>query len=106
MPDPELLHVDHFKPHLESRFQVDLGDEGGESGGFEVELVEAAEIATKQKLKEDQRRPFSLLFRAPHDPPLEQRAYELTHAELGKQLIFLVPVNEDDDGRYYEAVFT
>jgi hypothetical protein len=105
MPDLGEMHAKDWMPHLKSRFRVDLG--GEEAGdGFEVELVEAEEMPTKQKLKDGQRRPYSLVFRAPHEPPLEQRVYEMTHPELGEQLIFLVPVNADEEGRYYEAVFT
>lgn len=52
------------------------------------------------------REPFSLLFRAPRQPPLPQQIYPLDHDELGTLELFLVPVGEDDEGRYYEAVFT
>ena len=48
---------------------------------------------------------FSLEFRGAADRPIEQGTYSLTHDELGTELIFLVPVRADADGRYYEAVF-
>ncbi len=53
-----------------------------------------------------QREPFALLFRAPRQPALPQRIYPLVHDRLGTLELFLVPVGEDDDARYYEAVFT
>lgn len=50
--------------------------------------------------------PFALVFRAPHEPALWQGIYVLTHEKLGELPgIFLVPVAQDGNGRYYEAVF-
>ncbi|HMB52524.1 MAG TPA: hypothetical protein VKU40_04365, partial [Thermoanaerobaculia bacterium] len=69
MPDLGEMHAKDWKPHLKSRFRVDLGgEEGGESeesAVVEVELVEAEEMQTQQKLKDGQRHPYSLVFRAP-----------------------------------------
>ena len=49
---------------------------------------------------------FTLLFCAPNRPALPQRIYSLEHETLGKiEMMFLVPVAEDENGRYYEAVF-
>lgn len=51
------------------------------------------------------REPFSLLFCGPLEQFLEQHMYSLHHAELGQLELFLVPVKQDDNGFYYEAVF-
>src|SRR5687768_221690 len=48
---------------------------------------------------------FSLLFRAPVDTPPAQGIYRLMHARLGVIDIFLVPVKQDAEGLYFEAVF-
>lgn len=49
---------------------------------------------------------FTLTFRGPTRPPLPQRTYNLEHGTIGKlEMMFLVPVGEDENGRYYEAVF-
>lgn len=49
---------------------------------------------------------FTLLFRGPKQPALPQRMYLLEHETMGRlEMIFLVPVAEDGNGRYYEAVF-
>lgn len=116
MHDLAELRLDHFTPHLKTTFALDLGGGGGGDEGstesepgaatLAFELVEAREMPTRQQLGAGQRRPFSLLFRAPAEPALDQGAYALTHPELGAQVIFLVPVNADGEGRYYEAVFT
>lgn len=51
------------------------------------------------------REPFNLLFRGPGKPYLKQQMYTLLHAELGEVDLFLVPVSQDAQGFYYEAVF-
>jgi hypothetical protein len=53
----------------------------------------------------DESRSFSILFRGPTTPALEQATYILNHAELGELTLFLVPIAADDTGRTYEAVF-
>jgi hypothetical protein len=49
---------------------------------------------------------FSLVFRGPQTPPLDQGLFELDPTEADElTLIFLVPIAADDQGRYYEAIF-
>ena len=59
----------------------------------------------QQAREQGVREPFSLLFSGPLEPFLEQHMYTLHHDELGKLEMFLVPVNQDQNGYYYEAVF-
>ena len=49
---------------------------------------------------------FSLLFRAPLDTPPVQNMYRLENERLGSMDIFLVPIKKDDEGLYFEAVFS
>ncbi len=50
--------------------------------------------------------PFSLVFRGPIEPVLNQGMYSLYHEQIGTiENIFLVPIDADGNGRYYEAVF-
>ena len=102
MPDLKDLTVDDFTPHKDQAFRCDAGD--GES--FELKLDGAEAIRTAQKPKEGQRKSFSVVFRGPKDKPLEQGLVRLEHDQVGSHELFLVPVAEDDEGRYYEAVFT
>lgn len=51
------------------------------------------------------RQPFSLRFRGPAAPALEQGIHRLVHADMGELEIFLVPIAADQDSRTYEAVF-
>lgn len=101
-PDTRDLRLDHFTACLEDEFHLDVGD----GGKLSVQLVEAAEMPTAKRIEEGQRREFSLLFKGPSEPALEQGMYPLHHGRVGNHALFLVPVNQDDDGRYYEAVFT
>lgn len=63
---------------------VTLGDQAGPSG----------------------RTPFSLLFACDSDAEPEQSVFDIEHAKLGRQTVFLVPVGKDDRGLLLEAVFT
>ena len=72
-----------------------------EHGELTLELVEA------EKAKGD--RPdqaFSVLFKGPADPLLDQQIYEMDLGPLGSHPLFLVPVMEESNGYVYEAVFT
>lgn len=51
-------------------------------------------------------RPFSLVFRGPGAPQLDQGTYSVTHPTLGQQLpLFLVPIARDDEGLRYQIIF-
>ena len=101
-PDTRDLRLEHFTTCVEDDFQLDAGD----AGRIAVQLVEAAEMPTAKRLEEGRRKEFSILFKGPAEPALEQGIYALEHGDVGSHALFLVPVNQDDEGRYYEAVFT
>lgn len=101
-PETRDLRLQHFTTCVDDDFQLDAGD----AGDMSVQLVEAAEIPTAKKLGEGQRKEFSVLFRGPAGPALEQGIYTLEHDDVGRHALFLVPVSQDEEGRYYEAVFT
>ncbi len=48
---------------------------------------------------------FALLFRGDANDRLNQGMYRVEHATLGTFDLFIVPVAQDQAGRYYEAVF-
>lgn len=66
----------------------------------DLDLVEVSElkIAANQEL-------FSILFRGPREQFLGQGIRSLEHEKLGESELFLVPIREDADGYYYEAIF-
>lgn len=48
---------------------------------------------------------FSLVFRGSKSDELSQGVYPMTFDTVTEQPIFLVPIREDSEGRFYEAVF-
>jgi len=49
---------------------------------------------------------FSVIFKGPHQPVLQQMLYTISHREMGNFQLFMVPVNyPKQDGTYYQSVF-
>ena len=95
----ETLTYDTFSASRDRSFEL-----RSEAQSLALELIEAGELGPKAE--GPRRQAFSLVFRGPVEPLLEQRIYELRHAELGTLELFMVPVGQDEDGCYYEVVFT
>ena len=93
------LTKESWQPHLEQTFQATLPS--GET--LTLQLIEVSGLGEKPGA---QREPFSLLFRGPSQPLLEQSIAELEHESLGRLALFLVPLGPDDRGMRYEAIFT
>jgi len=93
----------------------DFSGRVGES--FEVTVRDSAALAlelAETRLGPDlggrgpegqERQQFSLIFTGPATPVLPQATYELDHAELGRLLIFLVPLGPREGRMRYEAAF-
>lgn len=94
---------ERFETCLNQRFLIEVES----SAPIELELV-AVEVETRRRREPpaDKRQAFSLLFRGPKNPGLEQRIFALTNETLGSLELFLVPVGPDEVGMLYEAVFT
>ncbi len=76
-----------------------------DSHPYDLTLVRAYDLGGARAA--GPRRPFSLIFSNPRkDSYLPQRTYSLEHAKLGVLEIFLVPIGPDENGMFYEAVFT
>jgi hypothetical protein len=85
-----------FAENLNTKFHVSADD----TNIVELELVEVSDLklfATQEQ--------FAVLFRGPRDGFLGQGARSLKHEKLGQSDLFLVPIREDAEGYYYEAVF-
>lgn len=79
----------------------------GELGGHAL-VLELVSVTPLPSTGVGQRaEPFSLEFRGPDEPLLEQRIHALKHDELGDLDLFLVPLGPDPEtGRMrYEAIF-
>jgi hypothetical protein len=97
------LTANSFTPAVGETFALDAG----EAGRLELELLESR-LHDPDAPAEDEggrRAPFSLVFRGPADPVLPQRIYRLEHEAVGAIEIFIVPIERDEAGTSYEAVF-
>ena len=90
----ESLTAEDFRPHVGGGFR--LADEP-----VEWELIEVT--AQKGSAQPGSRASFSVVFRGPRQPVLDQRIRRLEHDTMGVLELFLVPVGPDDAGMLYEA---
>jgi hypothetical protein len=97
MTDPlATLNAKIFAEHLHTRFKADLGA----AGALELELAEVVEHNPSPQVE-----CFSLFFRGPGSPQMQQGMKKLAHTVLGELEIFLTPVARDENGFTYETVF-
>lgn len=85
-----------FVQQANSKFQVEVD----ENTGVELELAEVSELKVYPQQEE-----FVLLFRGPVDVFLGQGARNFKHDKMGEFELFIVPIRQDAQGFYYEAVF-
>ena len=92
----KLSHAD-FENLDDKTFQIDFG----EAGTLTAQLEKTAGFDLDPG--EDRRDPFSIFLRCAG--PAVQSTYAVTHGTLGKLDLFLVPLEESDDGVLFEAIF-
>ena len=85
-----------FRQQAGTKFQVQVGADGT----VELDLVEVSDI----KLYPGQEQ-FGVVFRGPLNVFLDQGVRPFAHDEMGQFEIFLVPIRQDEQGFYYEAIF-
>jgi len=85
-----------FTQNANTKFRVLLD----ENTTVELELVEVSELKLYPRQEE-----FSVEFRGPSDMFLGQGVRDFSHEQMGQFELFIVPVNQDAQGFYYEAVF-
>jgi hypothetical protein len=93
---PESLTHKAFTQYLGTKFQVRI-DTGT---SVDLTLIEASEL----KMLPGQEH-FSILFRGPSEVFLGQGTFLVEHEDLGRFALFVVPMRQDEQGYYYEAVF-
>jgi len=98
MPTPlQDLNAKLFREQLNSPFKV----QHGPAGTITLELVDVTESSQSPNMEL-----FSLSFRGPFRPRLDQQTHRLEHEKLGEIEIFLTPISADQQsGTIYEAVF-
>ena len=104
MRELDRLTVDDFIPVVGHAFVV---DDGNTTGAIELVLTEASGSAPSAPAADGsgRRSPFHLRFRGPSDPVLAQQICPLENDALGRLQIFLVPIDRDESGTTYEAIF-
>lgn len=85
-----------FSQQLNTKFQVHL--DGNTS--LELDLIEVSELKVHPQQEE-----FTILFRGPLSALLSQGLGNFTHEQMGEFELFIVPIRQDHQGFYYEAVF-
>lgn len=93
------LSISDFSPYLNQNITIRFAP------GLELSatLIDARSWGD---LIENQRQPFSLIFRAAQkNEYYPQAIYTLIHPTLGELPIFFVPLGPDAQGMRYEAVF-
>jgi hypothetical protein len=89
-----------FEAHQGTPFHIDYG------AGAPLEVV-LQEVKRHEPHPGARPEPFSVYFRGPRTPVLQQQIYRLAHDQMPALEIFLVPVGPDPKvgGMLYEAVF-
>ena len=90
------LSYEAFAKNANAKFMVQVDD----TRKLELELIEV----TEQKLTGNQEE-FTLIFRGTNECFLEQGTRIFEHNEIGTFVLFIVPVDQNSNGFYYEAVF-
>jgi len=76
------------------QIQVDAGNR------VDLTLVEVSELKLSPRQEQ-----FAIVFRGPLEVFLGQGMRGFEHEQLGRYSLFIVPIRQDEDGFYYEAVF-
>lgn len=92
----DLLTHETFSRHANTKFRVQLEA----ANPVELELVEISEL----RLSPGQEQ-FALVFRGPNEMFLGQGGRSFEHDQMGQFELFIVPIRQDQQGYYYEAVF-
>lgn len=90
------LTQEAFAQNMNTKFHVSADD----NNQVELELAEVSEL--KRQKAHDQ---FSVVFRGPLNVFMGQGLRSFDHDKLGRFELFIVPIRQDGEGVYYEAVF-
>ena len=90
------LTHEEFSQHANTSFQVQVD----ENTNIPLELTDVSEIKLYPQQEE-----FTLVFRGPSDMFLGQGIRNFVHDQMGEFELFIVPIRQDAQGFYYEAIF-
>jgi len=91
-----VLTQEVFARHANSKFHAQID----ELTSVELELTEVSDVNLHPQQEE-----FVIVFRGPSDKFLGQGVLSFSHDQMGQFELFLVPIKQDEQGFYYEAVF-
>lgn len=92
--DTDLSH-ENLSSQLNTTFNVK-----GDNGDLPLELSEVSPRKFGERNEQ-----FSIIFRGPSNESLGQGMRRMEHNRFGEFDLFIVPIRQDGDGLYYEAVF-
>lgn len=90
------LTYEEFTKNANTKFQA----EADENTHVELELT-----AVSERKLYPQQEEFALEFRGPLNMFLGQGVRNFSHDQMGRFELFIVPIKQDEEGYYYEAVF-
>ena len=93
--EASLTH-ESFSQNANTKFKVQVD----ENTPVELDLIEVTKLKVYPQQEE-----FTLTFRGPLNAFLDQGVRPMTHDKMGQFELFLVPIKQDAEGFYYEAVF-
>ena len=93
--EASLTH-EEFTKAANTKFQVEVD----ENTKVDLELITISDIKLYPQQEE-----FAIEFRGPLNIFLPQGPHNFSHEEMGQFELFTVPIKQDADGFYYEAVF-
>jgi hypothetical protein len=93
------LTEQEFSQHVGTKFQLTLDQQE-----IELNLTEVKGYRPGENEQPGMER-FSAYFDGPAETYLPQTVYQLKHDRMGEFEIFLVPIEKNDQGFRYEAVF-
>ena len=85
-----------FSQHVNSEFHVRVN----EDVAVELDLISVSELKVYPRQEE-----FSMIFRGPLNIFLGQGVHDFKHDQMGEFELFIVPIRQDQQGFYYEAIF-
>ena len=90
------LTHEEFSKHANNKFQV----QADENTQVDLQLISISVLKLYPQQLE-----FTLEFRGPSDMFLGQGVRDFKHDQMGQFELFIVPVKQDAQGFYYEAIF-
>ena len=93
--EPSLTH-EEFTRAANTKFQVEFD----ENTRVDLELITDSDVRLYPQQEE-----FAIEFRGPLEIFLAQGPHNFSHEQMGRFELFIVPIRQDEQGFYYEAVF-